>query len=232
MLVYYNGQYLPKSKVAISPEDRGFLFADGVYEVLRSYEGCLFKCSEHLARLDYGLKELRIQGCDAHGLGPVANRVLKDNRLDRGDATVYLQVTRGAAPRTHRFPPSEVAPTIYAEAKAFSSPIQAQQEGVAAILVPDQRWARCDIKAIALLPNILANQLAFERNAFEAIFSRAGVLQEGSHSSILLVKDDLLIFPPLTNYVLPSVTRSVVLSLAASESIETAIQPCVEAELL
>src|SRR5437870_1205247 len=231
MMVYFNGQYIEKSEVVISPEDSGFLFADGVYEVIRAYEGSLFKCNEHLARLDYGLKELRIQGCDAPGLEPVANRLLKENSLEGGDATVYIQVTRGAAPRTHRFPPSNIAPTVYVEAKPFSSPLQAQEEGAPAILVPDQRWARCDLKAIALLPNILANQLAFERGALEAIFSRAGVLQEGSHSSILFVKDDLLIFPPLTNYVLPSVTRSVVLSLAAHESIEAAIQPCVEAEL-
>lgn len=231
MLVYYNGGYLQKSEVSISPDDRGFLFGDGVYEVIRAYRGKLFKCAEHLARLAYGLKELRIAGCDSAALEPVAYRLLKENGLEHSDAKVYIQVTRGAAPRSHKFPLAGTSPTVYLEATPFSSPTDLQEKGVSAIIVADQRWARCDIKSTALLAHTLATQQAAESGAHEAIFRRDGVLQEGSYSSILFVKDDFLIAPPLTTFILPSVTRNVVLSLAHDESIRTLIQPCLEREV-
>jgi D-alanine transaminase len=231
MLVYYNGRYLQKSEVAISPDDRGFLFADGVYDVIRVYRGKLFKCAEHLERMAHGLTELKINGCDPATLETVADRVLKNNGLDHSDAKVYIQITRGAAPRSHKFPPSGTPPTVYLEATPFASPTELQEKGVAAIIVPDQRWGRCDIKTTCLLANTLANQQAVEAGAHEAIFRRDGVLQEGTHSSILFVKDNYLIAPPLTVFMLPSVTRNVVLSLAHEESIRTIIQPCLESEL-
>jgi D-alanine transaminase len=231
MLVYYNGDYVEKSEVAISPDDRGFLLADGVYEVIRAYGGKLFKCAEHFQRLAFGLRELRITGYDPAALESVANRVLKDNGLGNSDARVYIQVTRGVAPRAHKFPPIGTLPTIYLEATPFSSPTDLQEKGVAAIIVPDLRWSRCDIKTISLLANALANQQAIEAGAHEAIFRRDGVLHEGTHSSILFVKNNVLIAPPLTSFVLPSVTRSVVFSLAHDESIRTTTQPCLEREL-
>lgn len=219
---------MEKAKAAISPDDRGFLFADGVYEVIRAYQGRLFKLTEHLDRLAYGLKELRIDGVDVQALRTLVYQLLKANGLENSEATIYLQITRGIAPRSHQFPPAGTPPTIYLEAKPFSPPTAAQQTGVTAIIVPDQRWARCDIKTVGLLANTLASQRAHETGAFEAIFSRDGVLLEGSHSSILFVKDNVLIFPPLTNYVLGSITRSVLLSLATAEAIPTAIQSCHE----
>src|SRR6266498_3645455 len=170
MLVYFNGDYLPKSEVAISPDDRGFLFADGIYEVIRVYRGKLFKCAEHLERMAHGLRELKITGCDPATLESVANRVLKENGLHNSEAIVYIQITRGAAPRTHKFPPANTPPTVYLEATPFSPPTGLQEKGVAAIIVPDQRWARCDIKTIGLLANTLANQRAIETGAHEAIF--------------------------------------------------------------
>jgi D-alanine transaminase len=231
MIVYCNGEFMEKSKVVISPDDRGFLFADGVYEVIRAYQGRLFKRAEHFDRLAYGLKELRIGGVDLNSLAAIAARLLTDNGLAKADATVYLQITRGSAPRSHRFPPTGTPPTCYLEAKPFSPPTNVQQTGAAAITVPDQRWARCDIKTIALLANTLAHQQAHEAGAFEAIFARNGVLQEGSHSSILFVKDNVLISPPLTNHILAGITRSVVHSVAAAESISTATRSCHEDEL-
>jgi D-alanine transaminase len=231
MLVYYNGNYLPKSKVAISPDDRGFLFADGIYEVIRVYHGKLFKCAEHLERMAHGLKELKIFGCYPLTLEAVANRVLNENGLEHSDARVYIQITRGAAPRSHNFPPAATPPTIYLEAIPFTSPTELQEKGVGAIIVPDQRWGRCDIKTVCLLANTLASHQAAEAGAHEAIFRRDGVLQEGTHSSILFVKDNYLIAPPLTVFMLSSVTRNVVLSLAHEESIRTIIQPCLESEL-
>jgi D-alanine transaminase len=231
MLVYYNGRYLQKSEVAISPDDRGFLFADGIYDVIRVYRGKLFKCAEHLQRMAHGLKELKITGFDASTLESVANCVLKENGLEHSDAKVFIQITRGAAPRSHKFPPAGTPPTVYLEATPFKSPTELQEKGVGAIIVPDQRWGRCDIKTVCLLANTLASQQAAEASAYEAIFRRDGVLQEGTHSSILFVKDNFLIAPPLTVFILPSVTRNVVLSLAHEESIRTTIEPCLEREL-
>ena len=231
MTVYYNGQYLQKSEVAISPDDRGFLFADGVYDVIRSYRARLFKCAEHLERLAHGLRELRIEGLDARSLEQVTHHLIENNKLEAADALVYIQVTRGAAPRGHHFPPKGTPLTVYVEARVFSPPLDQQQNGAAAILEPDQRWSRCNIKTIGLLPNTLAHQRAREAGAFEAIFSRDGLLQEGSHSSILFVKKDVLICPPLTNRILPSITRSVVIDLALAESIEVETRSCREGEL-
>src|SRR5436190_15926651 len=230
MLVYFNGQFVQKSQVAISPDDRGFLFADGVYDVIRSYQGKLFKPLEHLERLAHGLQALRIDGIDVQSLQPVAQQLLVQNKLESADAVVYFQVTRGAAPRTHEFPPAGTPPTVYVQAQAYSRPTAQQDNGTAAILVADQRWSRCDIKSIGLLPNILARQQAHEAGAFEAIFTRDGLLQEGSHSSILFVKKDVLICPTLTNRILPSITRNVVVNCVA-ESIENDTRSCREGEL-
>jgi len=199
--------------------------------VIRSYQGRLFKCREHLERLERGLKELRIEGVETNGLETVAQRLVLENKLQAGDALVYIQVTRGVAARSHAFPPPETAPTVFVEARAYSSPVELQENGAKAILAPDQRWSRCDIKAIGLLANVLASQKAREAGAFEAIFCADGLLQEGTHSSILFVKDNVLICPPLTNRILPSVTRSVVMGLAAAESIDVEIRPCREGEL-
>jgi D-alanine transaminase len=231
MIVYFNGQFMPKSEVAISPDDRGFIFADGVYEVIRSYRGRLFKCDEHLERLAHALRELRIEGLEVRCLKDVGQRLIADNNLEMGDALVYIQVTRGAAPRSHEFPPAGTPPTVFVQAKTYLPRVEEQQNGASAILVPDQRWSRCDIKTIGLLASVLARQRAREAGAFEAIFAQDGLLQEGTHSSILFVQKDVLICPPLTNRILPSVTRSVVMELALAESIEVEVRPCREGEL-
>jgi D-alanine transaminase len=231
MVVFFNGEFLEKENVAISPDDRGFLFADGVYDVVRAYRGRLFRWQEHLDRLAHGLKELRIEGVSLGGLEKIAFQLLKENGLEAAEATLYLQITRGATLRSHRFPPQGTIPTVYAEANPFTPPIELRKKGASAIIVPDERWGRCDIKTINLLPNTMANQRAFEAGAFEAIFARDGLLLEGSHSSILFVKDDALLCPPLTNFILPGITRNVVLSLASTESISVHIRPCLENEV-
>lgn len=231
MIVYYNGKYLQKTDVAISPDDRGFLFADGIYEVIRAYRGKLFRCAEHFHRMANGLKELRIEGVEPNRFEEISHRLIAGNQLAGGDALIYMQVTRGAAPRSHEFPPAGTPPTIYVEPKPFQSPIEFQTNGVTAILAPDLRWSRCDVKTVALLPSVLAHQRAKEAGAFEAIFSRDGLLQEGTHSSILFVKEDTLICPPLTHRVLPSVTRNALIELALAARIEVELRPCQEADL-
>src|SRR5688572_24972914 len=119
MIAFFNGRFQEKEEIAISPDDRGFLFADGVYEVIRSYDGNLFQLEAHFERLAYGLDQLRIGGVDLAELSRVTNQLLQENHLLEGDATVYIQITRGSAPRTHHFPPPETAPTVYAAARSL-----------------------------------------------------------------------------------------------------------------
>lgn len=217
-IVYFNGRFLPKEQVQLSPDDRGFLFGDGVYEVVRSYEGKLFALEPHLARLRYGLEELEIEGVDPGSLAGVCRELVERNALSRGDATVYLQVTRGAAPRTHFFPEPAVPPTVYAQAGRFA-PKGDPAIGIAAITVPDTRWARCDIKSVQLLANCLANQRARRLGAQEALLVRDGVVLEGSHTSVFFVLDGEVRTAPKSNYILPSITREVVLEICRAEGI-------------
>lgn len=219
MISYLNGHYMTHEELRISPDDRGFLFSDGLYEVMRSYTGVLFQVRAHLDRLSYGAKALRYRIIDFHYLADVARRLIGDNGLTQGDALVYLQVTRGEAPRSHKFPPQDTPLTVYAKATPFSPRRQEQEKGIHAILVPDQRWARCDIKTISLLANTLAHQQGFENNAAEALFVRDGAVLEGTHSNLFAVINGLLTTPPRTNYLLAGITRQVVLSLCRKHGI-------------
>jgi D-alanine transaminase len=216
--VYFNGSYLPKDQVRISPDDRGFMFGDGVYEVVRTYGGRLFALDAHLARLQFGVRELGINGVEVDALGEAAVELLRRNDLTTGDATVYFQVTRGFAPRTHHFPDPPVAPTMYLQAGPFRPKLD-PTKGVAAITVPDVRWARCDIKTIQLLPNVLANQQARAAGVGDALFVRDGVLLEGSHSALFFVFGEEVRTAPKNNYILPSITREILLELCRSSGI-------------
>jgi D-alanine transaminase len=217
-IVYFNGTLMDKDQVRISPDDRGFLFADGVYEVVRSYAGRFFELDPHFRRLEEGLFALRIEGADIAALRGALPQLLERNGLGQADAAVYLQITRGAAPRIHSFPDPTPAPTVYAEAKAFH-PKGDPVRGAAVVTVPDVRWARCDIKSVALLPNCLANQRAREAGALEAVFVRDGVALEASASSFFAVIGGEVRTAPKSNYILPSISRAVVLDLCARHGI-------------
>jgi D-alanine transaminase len=224
MLVFLNGRYIDHSEAAVSIDDRGFLFADGIYEVIRLYEGRPFLAEQHMRRLRGGLAALRIAdpGID---LEDVAARLIEGNGI-AGDGTIYLQITRGAAPRKHAFPPADVRPTVYVIAKPFTQySDEFFTDGVAAVTVPDTRWSRCDVKSISLLPNVLANQYAHDADAFEALFVRDGIVLEGSHSNLFAVLDDTLITYPSSNYILTGITRNLVLELAAELDIPAAEAP-------
>jgi D-alanine transaminase len=193
---------------------------------VRIYNGRLFHFDAHMQRLRSGLAALRIDAAAADGLGDVAARLIADNAVT-GDGTLYIQVTRGVAPRKHAFPAGGVKPSVYSFAKPFNNyPAAHFEEGVAAITVPDTRWSRCDIKSIALLPNVLANQQAHEAGAFEALFVKDGIVIEGSHSNLFAVLDGTLITYPSSNYILTGITRNLVLQLARELGI-----PAVEAPL-
>jgi D-alanine transaminase len=230
MTVYFNGQFVPKDQVRISPDDRGFLLADGIYEVVRSYDGKLFRLPDHMARMTRGLNAIQIRGVDTSAIGAAAAELIKRNKLGTGSAIVYVQVTRGAAPRTHFFPEPAVSPTVYAYANALKPKGDAVR-GVSVITVPDIRWARCDIKAVSLLANCLANEQAHHAGALEAIFVRDGVALEGSSSTFLAVVDGQLRTAPATNYILGSITRNVVLELCRAHGIPHAETPVYVSDL-
>jgi len=215
VIVYLNGQYLPLEDARISVEDRGFLFADGIYEVIRVYQGRPAFMVEHLDRLAAGLHSLRIEPAGTEAIESIASRLLDENGLRQGDATIYIQVTRGVAPRKHPFPPEGTPATVYVVARAYTPyPETNFRDGVPAVTYPDNRWGRCDIKTVGLLGNVLANQFAREQNAFEAIFVKDGVAIEASHSNLLAVIDGTVVTYPKCNYILPGITRDRILALA------------------
>lgn len=210
-IVYLGGRFLPKSEAHVSPDDRGFLFADGAYEVVRFYGGRPFALAEHLERLARSLAALRIEGVEVEEIGEIARRLVRENGL--AEATCYVQITRGAAPRRHAFPAPGTPPSVYASAAPLEVDPARWEHGASVILVPDERWARCDIKSIALLPNILAHQRAREAGADEAVLVREGVVTEGSHTNVAAVFGGRLVTHPEGPRILPGVTRRVVLGL-------------------
>lgn len=231
MIAYFNGRYLPKNEIVISPEDRGFLFADGLYEVIRSYSGKLFRPKDHLERLSAGAGALQFNQTDFGFLEEVCYRLIQENRLTQGDAVIYMQVTRGVAPRSHAFPPAGTPLTVYAAAKPFEPHHEESENGIRTILIPDQRWARCDIKTVGLLANSLAHQRARNSGCTEGFFVRDGAVMEGTHSNVMAVFGGRLITPPKTNYILAGITRGYVLELCREISIPFTEAPLFEAEI-
>ena len=231
MIAYFNGQYVSKENVKISPDDRGFLFADGVYEVIRSYGGRLFKIDDHLSRLSHSLGELRMAPVSLSHLKTVADQLLHRNNLENEDATLYIQITRGVAPRKHPFPDPETSPTVYVSASVLQPSPAEWETGIAVILVPDLRWGRCDIKSVGLLPNVMASQEAKEKGASEAVFVRDGVITEGSHTSFCAVFDGALVTHPANHHILSGITRSVVLDLCVALGISVRESPILERTL-
>ena len=214
-VVYLNGDYLRAGEAKVSVNDRGFLFGDGVYEVTPAYHGRLFRWAQHLTRMRKGLAALGID-FDAAALEQVKQGLLARNGLDDDPAAyVYVQVTRGIAPRTHAFPNPPVPPSVYGFANRFIRPARELWErGYRAVTVPDQRWALAEIKAIALLPNCLAQQAAVDAGVSDAIFVRDGIALEGSHNNLFAVFDGVVTTAPKSNYILHGVTRDLMIELA------------------
>jgi len=231
MIVYLNGHYLPKEQARISPDDRGFLFGDGVYEAVRSFDGHLFRAAAHWQRLRNSLVAIGMNGPSDAEVQKIAETLLEKNGLRSSEATVYVQVTRGVAPRKHSYPKPAVPPTVYAFAAPFKLPPEKSEAGVRVITVPDLRWGRCDIKATSLLPNVMANQQAHAVGAHEAILVREGVVTEGSHSNFAGVRDGTLITHPVNNHILNGITRVVVLELCRVLNIPVREVAMAESEL-
>ncbi|HLW74485.1 MAG TPA: aminotransferase class IV [Gammaproteobacteria bacterium] len=218
-VVHLNGRFLPLADARISPLDRGFLFGDGVYEVIPAYGGTLFHLPAHLKRLQYSLDGIRLKN-------PLSdsqwNRLLKElvAKNGGGDQAVYLQVSRGAdTGRDHSFP-AAAAPTVYAMCSPLGPlPEELKTRGARVMTIQDFRWQRCDIKCTALLGNVLLRQQATDAGCHEAILLRDGHATEGTASGLFIVKDGVLVTAPDGPELLPSITRDVVLELATKAGI-------------
>lgn len=230
--VYLNGQFLPLAAAGVSPLDRGFLYGDGVYEVIPVYSRRPFRIDEHLARLQATLAGIRLANPLAvDAWKTVILRLIEAAPWD--DQSIYLQVTRGADDkRDHAFPPATVPPTVFAFASPLvTTPAALRAQGVAAITVPDLRWARCDLKVVSLLANVLARQQAVDAGCAEALLIRDGLLKEGAASNIFIVKDGLLLAPPKTQLMLPGITYDVIIELAGTHGQPLEIREITEREL-
>lgn len=222
LVIYLNGALIPYERAQVHIEDRGFLFGDGIYEVIRFYEGRTFLLKEHLDRLERSAREIRLALPPRLEMERAIETMMTSNSLDDKDGTIYIQVTRGAAiPRTHHFPTPEVKPTALIIARE-SPRLDASlfEDGVSVITTPDERWGRCDIKSINLLPNVLAKQLATEADATEAIFVKNGYVIEGSSTNFFGVKDGVIYTCPEGKQILSGCTRSFVINLAREHGYE------------
>jgi D-alanine transaminase len=214
-VVYLNGEFLPRSEAKLSVDERGFFFGDGVYEVTRAIEGRLFESARHMKRLARGLSELRLTPAVTFDeIEAISLELLERNDILKGEGTVYLQITRGAAPRTHHFPPSSTPCTVFLSAQRFTVAPEKRANGVAVVTYPDIRWSRCDLKTVNLLAAVMAKQHAVDHDVFEAVFVRESAITEGSHTNVFGVIDGELRTYPASYLILGGVTRDVVLELA------------------
>lgn len=229
-MIYLNGNFLPIEQAYIPVLDRGFIFGDGVYEVIPVYSRNAFRLTHHLARLQDSLDGIRLKNPYTNDEWCSLITQLIDFH-ESEDQYIYLHITRGVAKRDHAFP-INVQPTIFMMSNPLlTPPKELLQKGVLAITAEDNRWGRCDIKAISLLPNVLLRQLAIDAGATETILLRNGFLTEGAASNIFVVKDHTLYAPPKSHLMLPGITYDVVLELAQDHTLPYSVRPVTEQEL-
>jgi D-alanine transaminase len=221
-IAYVNGRYVPHGQAKIAVEDRGYQFADGVYEVCEVRGGHMIDESRHMARLDRSLKELRIaRPMSPRALAIVMRETIRRNRVR--DGIIYLQVTRGVAKRDFPFPTESTRPSLVVTARSndLDRLEQVAAAGVAVVTVPDIRWKRVDIKSVALLPNVLAKQTAREQGAREAwlVDAKGRITEGGSSSAWIVSRDGKLITHPLGEDILPGITRSVVIDMIKAQGL-------------
>jgi D-alanine transaminase len=221
MIVYFNGQFLELEDVKISPFDRGFLYADGIYEVIRTYYGRMFRYEDHLDRLRKSLEAIKINYNGTDSLESDIYKLFELNHYSNPNLSIYIQVTRGVSfPRKHTFPGKDVNPTVFISVSPIEKDTKVLNKGIKAILEEDLRWSRCNIKSISLLPAVLANQHAVEEEAEEAILVRDEYLMEGSHTNFWGVRNGEVWTAPLSNLILPGVTRAVILEICKSTGVK------------
>jgi D-alanine transaminase len=229
--VYLNGQFLPLEDARISVLDRGFIYGDGVYELIPVYGRRPYRLRQHLARLQRSLDGIRLANPHADAEWEAIITALI-GRMAFADQGVYLQVTRGAAKRDHAFP-AGVAPTVFMMSNPLALPSREQIEGsVAVITGVDERWLHCDLKTISLLGNVLARQLAVDAGAIETVLFRNGYLTEASASNVLLVREGVIVAPPKDNQILPGITYDVAFELAREGGLPIEMRPVPKDEAL
>ena len=215
---FLNGEYYKSGEARVSIEDRGFLFGDGIYEVVRIYNGHYFELGQHLARLERSARKTFLTlPYELSRIETICRELLEKSGIANGK--LYMQITRGSAPRTHEFP-LEAAPTILLKVSEVNeNQLRKNKKGVAVITLPDDRWNHCDIKSLNLLPNVLAKQQARSQGYYEAIFVYGQEITEGASSNVFVVVDHKLITAPESNRILLGITRNVVIELAAEAGI-------------
>lgn len=228
---YLNGSFLPLQEARVSVLDRGFLFADGVYEVVPVYGGRPFRLREHLQRLERSLAAIRLDNpLDETAWQDAIHRLLALE--EAGNRMLYIQVTRGAGQSRSHGLPEQPRPTVLAFCQALPGiPETIRENGVAGITLPDTRWMHCDVKSIALLGNVLLSQQALDKGCNEALLLRDGHLTEGASSNAFIVKNAVLATPPNGSELLPGITRDLVLELAAAAGIQYEERPIGDVEL-
>ncbi len=229
-IVYLNGKFMPIEQAYVPVLDRGFIFGDGVYEVVPVYSRHPFRLAEHLRRLQYSLDKIRITNphSDAEWTQLIAE-IIKRNTGD--DQSVYFQVTRGVAKRDHAFP-KDVTPTVFMMSNPLVTPSPALVDsGVACVSAEDYRWLNCDIKSVSLLGNCLLRQLSADVGATETILFRDGQLTEASSSNVFIVRNGVVLTPPKDNLVLPGITYDVVLEIARAREFELEVCGVTEADV-
>ena len=220
-VAYVNGKFVEPGEAVVSIEDRGFLFADGVYEVIASYGAKPFALERHLRRLQRSLNELQIRlDVEGNGVGEVVDAAIR--RSSSADSLIYIQITRGVAPRRHEFPDASTQPTVVVTTSPLSPlPDEWVLDGVKCVTVPNQRWGRCDIKTVGLLPNVLARQQAASCGAFEALLVDADHrVVEGASTSSFCVVEGLVRTTPLAPSILPGITRELILECAGELDVD------------
>ncbi len=229
-IVYLNGEFMPIEEARIPVLDRGFIFGDGVYEVIPAYSKHPFRLAEHLRRLRHSLDKVRITNPHSDDeWNRLTGEILQRNAGD--DQSVYLQVTRGVARRDHAFP-KDIKPTVFMMSSPLVTPAPALVEsGVACVTAQDYRWLNCDIKSTSLLGNCMLRQLSVDAGAAETILFRDGQLTEASASNVFVVRDGVVLAPPKDHLVLPGITYDVVIEIARAREFEIEVRPISEAEV-
>ncbi|HKL33659.1 MAG TPA: D-amino-acid transaminase [Tangfeifania sp.] len=217
-IVYLNGEFIHSDEAKISPNDRGFIFADGIYEVIKYYTGKPFRYQEHQDRLERSLREIGIHFKNVAELRAVFGKLLDENQLANCDAGIYVQITRGTYKRVHHFP-ENINPTVYAYTFALPSFKQNLENGIKVITHEDIRWLRCDIKSVALLPNTMLYNQAVEKGAGECVLIRNGFVTEATHSSFFGIKNGTVFTHPASNLILPGITQKVVSEICTQNNI-------------
>ncbi len=228
--VYLNNEYIDNKSAKLSPNDRGFIFADGVYEVIKYYNGKPFRYEDHLKRLERSLSEVSIDFPVLYKFEDIFSKLLDLNNMTQKHAGVYLQITRGVNQRVHYFP-KNIQPTEYAFVFELPSSKENLENGIRVITQEDIRWLRCDIKSVSLLPNTMLYNNAVQNGAGESILIRDGMVTEATHSSVLGVKNGIIITHPVSNLVLPGITRKVILEICLKNNIPFEERAILENEL-